>query len=231
MAEIELHRDLMIELIQTLQAHFADQKVHVSGNLLVFHKEGDKRQHVSPDVFVVRGVDKHQRDNYLIWKEGKGPEMVIELTSASTRDEDIEDKYNLYLELRVLEYFLFDPRAEYLNPPLQGYRLRGSRYASIRPVKGRLPSNVLGLHLERDSQRLRFYDPSAERWLPTPKELLSQAEAGRQEAQAARLNAEVIQQHEREGRLRAEAEVERLRRELEASGRKGSTNRKEPPSP
>src|SRR5262249_52247528 len=80
MAETDWHRDLMIALIKTLEAYFAGQpQVYVSGNLLVFYKKGDRRKHVSPDVFVVKGVAKQQRPNYLIWEEGQPPHLVIEL--------------------------------------------------------------------------------------------------------------------------------------------------------
>src|SRR4051794_18767400 len=72
MGETDLHRKKMQELIWTLEDHFAgDSHVYVSGNLLVFYERGDKRKHVSPDVFVVRGVPKlPMRDHYLIWREG-----------------------------------------------------------------------------------------------------------------------------------------------------------------
>ena len=179
MAETDWHRDLMMVLIQTLGAFYAaDPSVYVSGNLLVFYEPGNRRRHLSPDVFVVKGVGRRQRPNYLIWQEGKGPEVVIELTSRTTREEDIEDKYELYQDtLRVPEYFLFDPLGEYLRPPLQGYRLSRGRYQPIKPVEGRLPSKVLGLHLEGFGQDLRLYDPATKQWLPTPEEALTKAEA------------------------------------------------------
>src|SRR5262249_45003179 len=96
------------------------------------------------------------------------------LTSKSTRREDQITKLELYRDiLKVKEYFLFDPHGDYLDPRLQGYRLRGGDYIRIRPVKGRLPSRVLGLHLERAGNVLRLYDPRTDRWLPTPAEELS----------------------------------------------------------
>ncbi len=195
MAETDWHRDLMMVLIQTLSAYYAAEPlVYVSGNLLVFYEPGNRRRHLSPDVFVVKGVGKHQRPNYLIWEERKGPEVVIELTSRATREEDVEDKYELYQDtLRVPEYFLFDPLGEYLRPTLEGYRLRRGRYEPITPVKGRLPSKVLGLHLEGNGRDLRLYDPTVKQWLPTPDEARQAAE-GRAD--------------------QAEAEVERLQREL-----------------
>jgi Uma2 family endonuclease len=178
-AETDLHRDLMVDLIKTLQARYAeDRVVYVSGNLLVYYVPGDRRRHVSPDVLLVRGVEKRKRDYYLMWEEGKGPDVVIELTSKSTREEDLKRKFQLYSQhLRVPEYFLFDPRAEYLRPPLRGYRLRAGEYVPIRAVAGRLPSKVLSLHLERDGTELRLYDPATQAWLPTPEEEVDQAQA------------------------------------------------------
>jgi hypothetical protein len=159
---------------------------------------------VAPDVFVVKGVAKHIRDNYLVWQEGKGPDIAIEFTSKTTQEEDLESKFAIYEQkLRVPEYFLFDPKCEYLDPPFQGYRLRGGKYVAIRPVKGRLPSQVLGLHLERQGVHLRFFDPTPGRWLLTANERLALAEAGR---------------------VQAEAENERLQRELAELKRKLNGN-------
>jgi Uma2 family endonuclease len=212
MSETDWHRDLMIALIQTLKVWYAAQaRVYVSGNLLLFYEEGNRRRHVSPDVFVVKGVAKHDRPNYLLWEEAKGPDVAIELTSSSTRREDMKGKYQLYQDtLRIKEYFLFDPLGDYLLPPLQGHRLRRGQYYPIRPVAGRLPSQVLGLHLERHGRELRLHDPDAGRWLPTPLEMAVEAEAARQRAEAARQETEV--------------ENERLRRELAALRRTRSSS-------
>ncbi len=219
MAETDWHRDLMIALIQTLKIWYATQpRVYVSGNLLLFYEEGNRRRHVSPDVFVVKGVAKHDRPNYLLWEEGKGPEVVIELTSSSTRREDMKSKYQLYQDtLRVKEYFLFDPLGDYLTPPLQGHRLRRGQYHPIRSVAGRLPSQVLRLHLERRGRELRLYDPDTGRWLPTPLEMAVEAEAAHQRAETARQQAEMARQQ-------AEDENERLRRELAALRRRLPNN-------
>ena len=98
MAETDVHRKDMVDLIATLEDYFAaDPKVYVSGNLLLFYEEGNKRKHVAPDVLVVRGVPKLPfRKYYLLWEEGRGPDLVIELTSKTTRKEDREKKLVLY---------------------------------------------------------------------------------------------------------------------------------------
>jgi Uma2 family endonuclease len=211
MAETDYHRDLMLALIQTLRAYFAaEPTVYVSGNILLFYEPGNRRRHVAPDVLVVRGVPKADRLNYLVWEEGKAPDVVIELTSSSTRAEDVKKKFTLYQStLKVPEYFLFDPLGDYLDPPLQGYRLRRGKYVKIRPEEGRLPSQVLGLHLEPHDKELRLYDPATQGWLPTDAERATQAEgrAAQAEGRAAQAEGRAAQ---------AEAENERLRQELEA---------------
>jgi Uma2 family endonuclease len=209
MAETDWHRTLMIALIQTLEAWFAEQPlVYVSGNLLVFYVPGNKRRHVSPDVFVVKGVPKRQRPNYLIWEEGKGPDLVIELTSSSTRNEDLNKKFHLYQKtLKVREYFLFDPRGDYLKPPLRGHQLRRGKYVPIQAIRGRLPSRVLGLHLEPKGDTLRLFDPKTGQWLPTPEERAVRAEAERDRERMAHRQEQLARQQ-------AEAKLARLRDEM-----------------
>ena len=203
MAETDLHRRLMMDLIETLDAHFrADPDVYVSGDLLLFYEEGNKRRHVAPDVFVVLGVPKRTRDNYLLWEEGRGPDFVIEVTSKTTRREDQGKKRTLYQDvLRIPEYFQFDPTEDYLKPPFQGQRLVEGIYEPIAPVAGRLPSLTLGLLLERDGTQLRLVDAATSQRLPTHRELADQATTRADRAEA--------------DRLATWEENHRLRRELE----------------
>ncbi len=212
MAETDLHRRLMNEVIETLAWWFRDRPdVYVSGNLLVFYEKGNKRIHVSPDAFVVPGVGNHERENYLLWKEGRGLDFVVELTSRTTMLEDIETKYNLYVEkLAVKEYVLFDPREEYLTPSFQMYRRVAGGFRPVKPAAGRFVSKVLGLGLERDGTRLRFRDPATGDRLPTPAERAA-AEAERAAAETERADV-------------AEAELARLKLELARlrGGRNGS---------
>jgi Uma2 family endonuclease len=247
MAETQIHLKDMIDTILVLEDYFAGQpNVHVGGNLLLYYEEGNRRKHVAPDIFVALDVAKEPpRDNYLVWKEGKAPDFVVEITSKSTRKEDQERKLVIYRDmLRVTEYFLFDPTEDYLDPPLQGFRLVGGDYVPIESIDGRLPSDVLGLHLERDATKLCLFDPVTRQRLPTLLEARAAAErraeeerqraeaerhcaeAERQRAEAERQRAEAERQRAEAERQRAEAaeaaqrrdaeEIERLRREIEA---------------
>jgi Uma2 family endonuclease len=233
MAETEIHLRDMIDTILVLDDHFVDRlDVYVCGNLLLYYEEGNPRKHVSPDVLVALRVPKKpNRDYYLVWKEGKAPDFVVEITSKSTKREDQKKKLEIYRDiLKVLEYFLFDPTEDYLDPPLQGYRLIDGEYVRIEPVAGRLPSEVLGLHLERDGTKLRLFDPATGRRLLTPVEgreaAEHRAEVERQHAAEERQRAAEERQRAAEERQRAEVaeaalqqlveEHERLRREIEA---------------
>ena len=198
MAETDIHRKIMIALIEALADYFREAAdVYVSGNLLLYYEEGNPTASVAPDVFVVKGVPKHDRRIYKLWEEGKAPDVVIEVTSRKTRLQDLGEKRALYAMLGVKEYFLYDPLGEYLEPPLQGYRLVGEEYEHMQPVaEGTLYSQELGLELRLEDGQLRLVDPT------TGERLLSPAEA-----QAARRAAEARA-------AQAEAELERLRAEL-----------------
>lgn len=59
MGETDLYRKDINDLIESLDIWYEDDPlVYVSGNLLLYYVPGNKRRHVSPDVFVVRGVTK-----------------------------------------------------------------------------------------------------------------------------------------------------------------------------
>jgi Uma2 family endonuclease len=229
MAETEQHRDVMIDTITKLQLWLAgDPKMYVSGNLLMYYVPGDKRRHISPDVFVVRGVSKEQkRLYYLTWKEKKSPSMIIEITSKSTRKEDCKTKFVLYRDvLQVKEYFQFDPYGEYLKLQLQGYRLNKGDYVPIVPVNGRLPSKVVNLHLEADGVNLQLYDPVTQKWIPTPEKYqAARADTAETRADTAETRADTAETRADTAETRADQldhvnktlveELERLREEME----------------
>lgn len=217
-AETPVHRDNLLVSVQLLQSWFAhDPMVYVSGNMFLYYERGNRYKSLAPDVFVVLGVPRDKpRRSYKIWEEdGHAPDMVIEVTSRSSQEEDVDDKFVVYRDLlRVREYFLFDPYAEYLDPSLKGYRLIDGEYIAIDPVAGRLPSAVVGLHLERSGLDLRFYDPAKRVWVPTRQELESRAEHLEARAQDSEERAKKEADRAKKEAERAEtiaSEAERLR--------------------
>ena len=197
MAETGLHRRCMVDVADTLELWFnrhGRDDVYVGSNNFLYYERGNPRAVVAPDVYVVVGASAGLRDTYLLWNEPKGPDFVLEVTSASTRHNDERRKRDVYASLGVSEYFLYDPRAEYLAPPLQGFRLHEGEYRAVPAVtvlsnRGvAVASEVLGLELrdEREARRVRLRDPA------TGESLLShrESERAREEEAAARRAAE-----------------------------------------
>ncbi|MCI0395863.1 MAG: Uma2 family endonuclease [Chloroflexi bacterium] len=207
MAETEFHLNQMVDaLLHPLKEKYHDDPgVTVSGNMFLYFEEGNPAKVVAPDVFIVFGVSKKTRRVYKVWEEGKAPDVVFEITSRSTLQDDLGRKRVLYQELGVQEYFLFDPLHEYLRPPLQGYRLLDEYYVPLMPEQAsqdewRLTSQVLGLALHASGLTLRLYDPAAARYLLTRPE---EAEARRAAEEGRRAAEEALRQ--------AQAEIARLK--------------------
>lgn len=214
MAESDYQRPYIAYGTEILNIFFADQpNVYVSGNLLIYYEEGNPKASVSPDVFVVLNRPKGKRTSYKVWQEnGQYPSFVLEITSRSTVSEDQGTKRGLYAFWGVPEYFQYDPSADYLEPPLQGYQLIDGNYFPLPATalaNGDLviTSRVLGLELHLEQGELRFYNPA------TGEKLLNHAEAetARQVAETARQAAETARQV-------AEDKAERLAARLRELG-------------
>jgi Uma2 family endonuclease len=219
----------VLDLLDVIQRYYdGNLDVAVQSNMFVYYVEGDSTRVVCPDLFVALGVPSDiTRRSYKVWIEGKVPDLTVEVTSKKTRRVDQGKKFELYRDvLKVREYFLFDPFEEYLKPSLQGYRLLGGAYEPIAKVEGRLPSEVLDLHIERARYSLRLFNPRTGLWQPTARELEEvaatseaksrEAERARREAEAARREAETARQEAEAATQEAEAEIQRLRGELES---------------
>jgi Uma2 family endonuclease len=226
LGETDDHRKEMVRHIELLEDYYQGQKVYVSGDLLVYYVQGNPRKFVVPDAFVAKGIPPKNRRIYKTWVEGKTPDLVIETTSRKTRRKDLTEKPALYARLGVKEYFLFDPLGEYLDPPLQGYRLAGDDYEPIQPNDdGFLDSQELELRLRIGEGHLEFVRwDTGQRLLTRSEQVACEAEARQGEAEARQGEAEradreaQARKHETEARLVAEAEVARLRAELARRG-------------
>lgn len=205
MAETDVHIDALIYLREALKDYLRNEpQVYVAGNMLLYYEEGNPSACVAPGVFVVQGVAKRARRTYRLWEEAAPPTVVFEITSRGSRLEDLGTKRALYAMLGVKEYFLYDPLGEYLQPPLQGYQLDEGEYQRLQPGSaGELVSQVLGLELRLEEDRLRVVQPTTGERLLTPAE-----------AHAARRMAEERAAQEATTRQAAETELEQLRAEL-----------------
>jgi len=225
MAETELHQEEMVDLITGLRRRYRETPdVYVAGNLFFYYVQGDPRAVVAPDVFLVQGVSKQRRRIYKLWEEGEVPSLVIEVSSESTCDEDLEKKKQLYEELGIEEYFLHDPLGEYLSPQLQGYRLVRGRYEPLRPTSdGSLLSRTTGLTLKVEGLKLRLIDTASGKpllWVEEMDLKLLEAEERAEIEATARQVAEHRAEMEAAARQAAEE-----RAEMEAAARRAAEER------
>jgi Uma2 family endonuclease len=186
--------------------------------------QGQRRRapYKGPDFFVVLGgVDgTKDRKRWVVWHEGgRYPDVIIEITSPSTKSKDTEDNLLLYSKVfRTREYYWYDEGAG----ELVGYRLEGDEYVPIVPgERGWLWSEVLGVWLGVSDapflgwryRWLRYYDAEG-RSVPTGEEAeRARAEAERQRAEQAEQRAEQERLQREQEQQRAEAE--RILREQE----------------
>ena len=205
----------LTQAFSVLDHHYSKHPdIEVCPDVLIYYQENTQRC-LAPDVFVALGVPKDRdRRTYKVWEEGRPPDWVLEILSASTHQNDLEpdEKQHIYCRMGVREVWLFDPKGEFTHPRLQGLHLAGQAYRPLPQIEApqaslALFSPVLGLQLHVRDDSLRFWDPRAGQYL------LNLAEA-----EQARLE-------ERRGRLKAEREVRRLRKVLEGRPDQSSAHR------
>ena len=204
MAASDYHRRLLVWTLQALEAHFAETpEVYISGDILIYYREGDPQKSISPDVLVCFGLDPKLRRTYKIWEEGKAPDFVMEFSSASTYAKDLDAKMEVYASLEIQDYFLYDAEGLYLPSPLMGFTLVNGIYEPISPDDdGGICSSVLGLDFCLEGADIRIYDPIANAWVQTLAEReTTRAETA--EARAETAEAEIAQLHEELERLKA----------------------------
>lgn len=220
MGESDFHIEVIVYLRQALRHFFRQaEETYVAANMFFYYEEGNPSANKAPDVFVVKGVSKHDRRIYKLWAEKVPPCTIIEITSRSTRLEDMATKRGLYQFLGVREYILFDPLDEYLSPRLQGFQLVEGNYRPL-PLSpdGTLFCQELGVTLKPEGVLLRVIDPASGEAVPTLDEAMEQVENAIERAQAEAQYAQAEAQRAQTEAQRAdaaEAELARLRAELE----------------
>ena len=223
MGETDAHRDILVYLVTALQQYFANRPdVYVTGNLFIYYVRGQPRLSVCPDVCVAFGSAKRRRETYQTWRDGPFPQVVIEVSSPSTRTDDEGRKPRLYEEQGVLEYYLFDPHREPEAADAVAEVGELKRYwrstveVPFGPVETIAPgtmahSDALGLGFTARGRELRLVNEATGRLLPTADEEVAARQAAEGQALA---EARARQAAEAQATALAD-EVARLRAELE----------------
>ncbi len=236
MAETTANVVQMVDLVWELHALFSLQgrsPVTVSGNQFVYYNPVNGRDNISPDVYVVFGVDVPLPAKWRTWIEGPFPHVVFEITSPSTEAQDLSDrpggKRRLYAELGAQEYYVYDPQGE-MNPPFRGFALSEGRMeplpytplggiesplleTELRPMP--IPRLVIPhVELRPAGVWLRVIDPRTGEPIPIPEEerVALLATQARLDSTQERLAAEEVARLAAEDRaMSAETELRLLR--------------------
>ena len=238
------HDALQEELAYVIRSRYRNRPdVLVAGDLFVyFDGPGTSlatADRLAPDLMVAFGVPDRRRSNYVVWREGKAPDFVLEIFSPSTRTKDIAEKPALYRRMGAREYFQFDPDRR-TEPRLAGWRFGPGETQPLPLVPvaggmGGIHSEALGLHLchiqpwplahpGHESGRLRWHDPATGAFLETLAEVEKRraeqarradaAERGRDEAERGRDAAERRAEEEAAARRVLEKRVAALEARL-----------------
>jgi Uma2 family endonuclease len=192
-----------------------------AANVGIYYAEGQPA--IVPDVFVSFDVQipanwwEKQNRVYLVWKFGKPPEIAIEIVSNQVGGE-LGKKLEIYQQMRVSYYIVYDPSRQLGEQVLYIYELRGMRYVEIADTW--LEQVGLGLTLwdgvfeGRQETWLRWCDREGN-ILPTGDELAFQAEerASQAEERASQAEERASQAEERASQAENQVEQERIARE------------------
>ena len=191
----------------------------VSGERYIVPTPGTPaNQRISPDMLVSFHADPalYRQDNgYVISRQGKPPDLVLEIASRRTGRQDVENKPARYAALGIPEYWRFDETGEFHGTRLAGDQLVQGMYQPI-PIEdieeGILQgySAVLGLFIRWEHGNLRWHDPQTGQEIPT----FQQERERRLAEREARLAEQEARLAEQERRLAAEARVRELEAEL-----------------
>ena len=176
-----------------------------------------------PDLLIADDINRAliiEQWGYAIDQQGKPPDFVLEVASATTGQNDYTDKRRDYEAYGIPEYWRFDPSGgEYHDAALAGDRLVDGVYQPIEiewldENRCRGYSEFLGLYVCWEYGELRWYNPGTGNYLHTHADDVERADR----AEAERDRAQIERDREATARREAEAELSRLRKQIEAMG-------------
>lgn len=166
MGETAIHYKLTSLFFNLLEAFFSSRSdISVAANLMVYYDEGNPKRWLAPDVFVCFGVENKLRRTFKTWEEGVFPQVVFEVASDSTFENDLGGKRLDYARLGVEEYYLLDPEREYLPSPVMAFRRENGRLMSINIEDNRVFSPLLNLEIVDTGKSFRLFNPKSKEFL------------------------------------------------------------------
>ena len=237
------HQEAIRNLHQFVRALFRNRgrQVAVIRDVLIYYKPRSLRHRAAPDLYVVLDHSEegiNAEGTFKTWREGKTPDFAMEVLSPGTEGRDRTHKKDVYRQLGVSEYFMFQPEEARPGPDrdnplrrLQGFRLEEGAYREIKPdADGSVHSRTLNASLFPERRSVRVRDAETGLVVPPASEVeqaLESEERGRREAEErvdreARGRREAEERADREAQGRREAEE---RADREARGRREAEER------
>jgi Uma2 family endonuclease len=195
-AETYDHFYAIMITLEVLRQYLLGTQATVLGNQFLYYAEGLPRLRLAPDVMVIFGVAPGGRDNYKLWEEGQVPSVVFEMTSKGTREQDLIYKKTIYEQLGITEYWLFDPRGEWIPEHLKGYRLYEGEEIYF-PITDGL-SKTLNLRLTIEDKLIGFYRQDTNEKLLIPDELAQALQNAEAQSIQERQRADRLAEHLRQ---------------------------------
>src|ERR1041384_2824676 len=157
--EGDRHFKAKTRALGALRSYFTRQRrrIYLAAELPIYHPAEPR---FAPDLLAVVDTDDAERDKWVVSAEGKGLDWVLEGHVGGDRKKDAELNVARCARLGIPEYFLYDRASNRLVV----YRLPSPEarvYTAVLPNHGLYESRVLGLEVEVDSDRLRFYAGTA----------------------------------------------------------------------
>ncbi len=182
MGETSIHAKLINKLLAMLMQFFEQRKdVFLSSNMNLYYEEKNPNKWYAPDLLIAFGVSNHERSSYQLWKEKVFPQVIFEVASDRTWDNDIGKKYKVYEQFGVEEYYILDPEFEYLPAPLLAFHRQNERLLSVPILKNKVFSSRLGLEIVRVEKTFRLFNPQTNEFLRTLEEAENELEKLRAE--------------------------------------------------
>jgi Uma2 family endonuclease len=208
--ESDWHRKNMNLLIDVVIYHLREREdFYVGGNMFIYFSAEQARNQDfrGPDFFFVKDRPfQPPREYWAVWKEDyRYPNVIIELTSPSTAEEDHTTKKRVYERVfGTPDYYCYDP----FTSKLEGWRLsEKGRYRKLRPnAQGWLWSEELGLWLGTWDGTFQGMTTTFLRWYDADGQLVPT------EAEGERARADEVQARADEVQARADAAEEEIAR-------------------
>lgn len=200
--------------LENLSIHFGNPETTLvtADRWIVAIPEQDKSHARRPDLLIAFNVspeDYRQSNGYINSEQGKPPDFVMEVASATTAEADIGEKRDYYASMGIPEYWRFDETGQHHGQRLAGDRLVGDSYVpiAIREIEpGILEgySEVLNLRIRWEQGQLLWIDPATN--APVPRHRQTMAERDQALTRAERAEERANQLEEELSRLREKEE-------------------------